>query len=414
MKAASILSRLLGGLWFRRMKLEGPPLPQGPVLLLLNHPNALLDPMVAAALLPRTPRFVAKATLWKQPVLRPFLALFKPIPVHRAQEGGDADATAKTFAAVHEAFAKGDMVGLFPEGISHGMADLAPLKTGAARLALSFEGALSVVPAGLVYGERRLFRQGVLLRVGEAVPFADLKAKGLDPENVRAFTSRIREALSPLTLHGREAERLKLAQNLAWMLADAASPVSDLEAFRRRVQGLLPKLEAMGAEDRARLRHRVRAAHRWLRRSGLRPDQVGHPYPFQEVARWIPRAGLRLLLTPLLLPFALLFAPPVWIVDRAVRALAREVDMVATTGLLAGLALLLAWTGGLAWLLHHEGIAGWLAPLAWVPAFLGLRLLERLKEDLQAVRGFRARRAHAAPRLLEAKRMLLEAFPELG
>ncbi|MBS1767030.1 MAG: 1-acyl-sn-glycerol-3-phosphate acyltransferase [Acidobacteria bacterium] len=414
MKAAKALSRMLGAIWFRRMRVEGPPLPDGPVLLLLNHPNALLDPMVAAALLPRTPRFVAKATLWKQPVLRPFLAFFNPIPVHRAQEGGDADATAKTFAAVHKAFAKGDIVGLFPEGISHGMPDLAPLKTGAARLALSYGGELSVVPAGLVYGERRLFRQGVLLRLGEAVPFEDLKSHGLEPDKVRAFTARIREALKPLTLHGGEAERLKLAQNLAWMLADASTAVSDLDAFRRRVQELLPKLEAMTPEDRRRLRRRVRAAQRWLRQNGLRPDQVGHPYPFQEIAAWIPRAGLRLLLAPLLLPFALLFAPPVWIVDRAVRALAREVDMVATTGILAGLALILAWTAGLGWLLHHEGLAWWLAPLSWIPAFLGLRLFERLKEDVQAVRGFRARRAKAAPRLLQAKRMLLEAFPELG
>lgn len=414
MSAAKGLSRILGAIWFRRMAVEGPPLPEGPVLLLLNHPNALLDPMVAAALLPRTPRFVAKATLWKQPVLRPFIAAFRPIPVHRAQEGGGAEATAKTFATVNEAFAHGDIVGLFPEGISHGMADLAPLKTGAARLALSFDGPLSVVPAGLVYGERRLFRQGVLLRLGEAIPFADLKPQGLEPEAVRALTGRIREALQPLTLHGREAERLKLARNLAWMLAEEPSAVSDLEAYRRRVQALLPQLEAMGPETRARLRHRVRAAQRWLRASGLRPDQVGHPYPFQEVARWVPRVAWRLLLAPLLLPFTLLFAPPVWIVDRAVRALAQEVDMVATTGILAGLALLFAWTAGLAWLLHDEGWAWWLAPLAWVPAFLGLRLLERLKEDLQAVRGFRARRSKAAPRLLDAKRMLLEAFPDLG
>ncbi|HTL97531.1 MAG TPA: hypothetical protein VL181_01880, partial [Holophagaceae bacterium] len=316
--------------------------------------------------------------------------------------------------AVHEALAQGDIVGLFPEGISHGMPDLAPLKTGAARLALSCPGPLSVVPAGLVYGERRLFRQGVLLRVGEPILFADLKPQGLEPETVRALTARVRDRLKPLTLHGAEAERLKLAQNLAWLLAEEPSAVSDLEAFRRRVQSLEPKLEAMSREDRARLRHRVRAAQRWLRQSGLRPDQVGHPYPFQEVAAWIPRAALRLVLAPLLLPFALLFAPPVWIVDRAVRALADEIDMVATTGLLAGLALILAWTGGLAWCLHHGGWPWWAAPLAWIPAFLGLRLFERLKEDAQAVRGFRARRAQAAPRLLDAKRMLLEAFPELG
>ena len=414
MSAAKALSRFLGAIWFRRMRAEGPPLPEGPALLVMNHTNALLDPMVAVALLPRTPRFMAKATLWKQPVLRPFLALFNPIPVHRAHEGGDAAATARTFAAVHEAFAGGDIVGLFPEGISHGMSDLAPLKTGAARLALSYEGRLSLVPAGLVYGERRLFRQGVLLRLGGAVAFEDLKAGGLEADNVRALTARIRDALLPLTLHGPEAERLHLAQTLAWLLAEEPSAVSDLEAFRRRVRELLPRLEAMEPRGLARLRRRVRAAQRWLRRHGLRPDQVGHPYPFQEVAAWIPRVALRLALAPLLLPFALLFAPPVWIVERAVSVLSRESDMVATTGLLAGLALLLLWTAGLGWLLHHAGQPWWLAPLAWIPAFLGLRLFERLKEDLQAVRGYRARRAKAAPRLLEARRMLLEAFPDLG
>lgn len=414
MTAARTLSRLLGALWFRRMRVEGPSLPAGPVLLLLNHPNALLDPMVAAALLPRTPRFVAKATLWKQPVLRPFLALFRPIPVHRAQEGGDAEATARTFAAVHEALTHGDMVGLFPEGISHGLADLAPLKTGAARLALACPGPVSVVPAGLVYGERRLFRRGVLLRLGEPIPFEDLRPGGLEPDNVRAFTARIRGALKPLTLHGAEAERLKLAKHLAWLLAEAPSAAADLEALRARIQALLPRLEAMDEAELRRLRRRVRAAQRWLRQSGLRPDQVGHPYPLSEVAAWVPRAALRLLLAPLLLPCLLLFAPPVWIVARAVRALAREVDMVATTAILAGLLFLLAWTGLGAWLLHHEGWPWWLAPLAWLPAYAGLRLAERLREDLQAVRGFLARRAQAAPRLLEARRMLLEAFPELG
>ncbi|HZU53006.1 MAG TPA: hypothetical protein VFF77_03865, partial [Holophagaceae bacterium] len=33
MSAAASLSRLLGALWFRRMRLEGPPLPEGPIAL---------------------------------------------------------------------------------------------------------------------------------------------------------------------------------------------------------------------------------------------------------------------------------------------------------------------------------------------------------------------------------------------
>jgi hypothetical protein len=46
-------------------------------------------------------------------------------------------------------------------------------------------------------------------------------------------------------------------------------------------------------------------------------------------------------------------------------------------------------------------------------AFLSLPLGERLTEDFQAVRGFLHRRDAAVPYLLEARRQLLEAFPEL-
>jgi hypothetical protein len=47
-------------------------------------------------------------------------------------------------------------------------------------------------------------------------------------------------------------------------------------------------------------------------------------------------------------------------------------------------------------------------------AGLGLPILERAAEDLQAIRGFLRRRDPAVPELLEARKQLLEAFPELG
>ena len=45
---------------------------------------------------------------------------------------------------------------------------------------------------------------------------------------------------------------------------------------------------------------------------------------------------------------------------------------------------------------------------------LGLPVLERAAEDLQAIRGFLRRRDPAVPELLDARRRLLEVFPELG
>lgn len=422
-RALTLFSRSLGRIWFRTLRREGPQPPPGPVLLLLNHPNGLLDPLTVCAVLEPPPRFLAKSTLWKLLPLRPFLPLFNPIPVYRAQdgEGGDAAsraaANARTFAAAHAALAAGQTVGLFPEGVSHGNADLSPIKTGAARIALSSPVPPAIVPAGLVYGDRRLFRHGALLRLGEPIAWEDLRGRGADPEAVQVLTGRIREALYPLTLHDPEAERLRLAQDLAWLLAEAPGSRADLDQLRNRVQSLRARLAKMDEEELGRLRHRVRAAQRWLRARGLRPDQVGHPYPFEEVARWVPRAALRLSLLPLLLPFGLLFWPPYRLVGWAAKRFTDELDQTATYKLLGAVVFFPLWMA-LLMLLGHRFVhwsTGFVAvPLAALLAFLCLPLLERLEEDWQAIRGFRHRRAPAVKQLLEAREQLLKAFPGLG
>jgi glycerol-3-phosphate O-acyltransferase/dihydroxyacetone phosphate acyltransferase len=414
-------SRATSRLWFHRWESHGPDLPEGPVLVVLNHPNGLLDPLVPAALLNRPPRFVAKAGLWNLLPLRPFLALFDAIPVQRVQdlpEGADEAqrkaAVAATFASVHAAFEKGQVVGIFPEGISHGGHDLAPLKTGAARMVLSAAIRPALVPMGLVYSDRQLFRHGVLLRVGEPIPTSDLI--GTEPEAVLTLTARIREALYPLTLHDVEAETLALAKDLAWLLAEGPQAKADLQAFHARVQTLRRWMAALPEQERLRIRSEVDEAKRWLQTKGLRPDQVGHPYPFTDTLTWIPKAVARLALAALCLPFGILFWPAYRVVGWLADRLTNEVDVTATYKLLGGMLFLPLWALGLAWLLLgtlHLGSWLWL-PLGAVLGWLSLPLTERLAEDLQAIRGWLARKDPAVPALLEARDRLLKSVPGLS
>lgn len=415
--AASRVARLLGRTWFRALRREGPPLPPGPCLILLNHPNGLLDPLAAAALLDRRAGWLAKATLWKIAPLRPFLAAFRAIPVTRPKDGGATpESIQQCFRKVHEVLAAGGSVAMFPEGVSHSGADLAPLKTGAARMVLSSPVPVALVPAGLVYGDRATFRHSVLLRLGEPVTWADLAPMGADPEAVAELTARIRVALKPLTLHEAEARVLALAQEVAWLLTEAPGSRVDLEALRRRVRALLPRLSAWPESNLAVLEARVHGAQAWLRAKGLRPDQVGHPYPGAEIRHWLPGAALRLGLAALLFLPALLFWPPYRLVDWVAGRFTDEGDQAATLKLLAGLLLHPLWAvllGGLA-ASRWGWPAGLVPPLALLAVLLGLPALERAGEDLQAIRGFRRRRDPAVPELLEARRQLLEAFPELG
>ncbi len=314
-------ARFLGRIWFRALRREGPALPPGPCLILLNHPNGLLDPLAAAALLDRRAGWLAKATLWKIAPLRPFLSAFRAIPVTRPKDGGATrDSILQSFHKVHEVLAQGGSVAMFPEGVSHTAADLQPLKTGAARMALSCPMPLSVIPAGLVYGDRARFRHSVLLRLGEPVPFGDLAEHGLDHTTVAELTARIRAAILPLTLHGSDERHLALAQDVAWLLAEAPGTRVDLEALRARVRALVPHLASLPPEAFAELEARVHATQAWLRAKGLRPDQVGHPYPAAEIGRWLPGACFRLVFAAVLLPPSLLFWPPYrlagWIAGR--------------------------------------------------------------------------------------------------
>lgn len=445
--SAGPFARALGRLWFRKLQVTGPPLPPGAVLLVLNHPNGLLDPLVPSALLDPPPRFLAKATLWNLLPLRPFLALFNPIPVRRGQDDGAPSATerseereprtkcpgqsggspsldaatrarslAQTFEAVHEGFGLGQRVAIFPEGISHGEADLAPLRTGAARMALSSPTPVALVPAGLVYGRREFFRHSVLLRLGDPIEFRDLQERGTDPEAVRELTARIRDRLLPLTLHAEAEDLLALAQDTAWLLAEGPRAKADLEAHRRRVRTLLDRLRTWPEAAQANLRVEVARARTWLRAQGLRPDQVGHPYPWEEVARWLPKATIRHLVALPLLPLVLLYWPPYVLVGRLADRFTDELDQAATFKLLGGFLIYPIWLlllGFLAW--HRFGTPGLLASgLSVLAALGGLPLLERLREDWQAIRGFLHRQNPHTKVMLEAKARLLAAFPDLG
>ena len=259
-----------------------------------------------------------------------------------------------------------------------------------------------------------LFRHNALLRLGAPIPHGDLP--GPDPESVQVLTSRLREALLPLTLHGAEAERLRLAQDLAWLLSEAPEATADLEALRARVRTLDAFLAGESEAARAELRREVDQVRAWLDRHGLRPDQVGHPYALPQVAAWLPKALLRGAAALACLPFGLLFWPAYRLVGWLTGRFSDEVDVTATVKLLAGLLLLPLWAGLLAWLTFrtlHLASPLWMG-LGLLAAWATLPLTERVAEDLQAVRGFLARRHPKVPLLLEARDRLLAACPELA
>ncbi len=210
-------------LFFRRLEVHGGEhVPdEGPVMFVVNHPNALIDPLFLLCFSSRRVSFVAKASLFRIPILGFLVRRFDSIPVHRRQEGGDPAKTRITFERARAVLRRGHAVAIFPEGTTHSDPKLKPLKTGAARIALGAAAAagedeelpLYIVPVGLYYTAKGLFRSSALMQYGVPleVPLVALGPDGEPPrESVSELTGRLGGALSALTLEAEQEEALSL------------------------------------------------------------------------------------------------------------------------------------------------------------------------------------------------------------
>ncbi|XVU24370.1 lysophospholipid acyltransferase family protein [Actinoplanes sp. CA-054009] len=122
--------------WTKRTWIDMEKIPRtGGVILVPNHVSHF-DPLVVAHYIygtGRWPQFLGKASLWRVPVMGPFLRKVKQIPVER----GSVEAV-KSLDVLVDALNQGGVVVIYPEGTTTRDPDLWPMrgKTGAARLAL--------------------------------------------------------------------------------------------------------------------------------------------------------------------------------------------------------------------------------------------------------------------------------------
>jgi glycerol-3-phosphate O-acyltransferase/dihydroxyacetone phosphate acyltransferase len=202
--AMARLARLLIRVFFRSIELEGPEnLPDaGPVVLVADHRNGLVDALLLMATLGRYPRFLGKSTLFAILPLWPFLKLAGVIPVYRAVDGGSADHNAAAFSMCRAILDNHDVVALFPEGISHDASSLQPIRTGAARIALeaSVDGGVEgvvVVAVGLTYDAKARFRSRALVRIGEPMDIAPWRVRYREDSHmaVRLLTAEVGQRL---------------------------------------------------------------------------------------------------------------------------------------------------------------------------------------------------------------------------
>ncbi len=95
-------------------------------------------------------RFMAKESIWRNPVAGPLMRGMKHIPV-------DRDAGAESFRVALDALRRGEVVGIFPEATISRSFEIKEFKVGAARLAQ--DAGVPLLPT-VLWGTQRLMTKG--------------------------------------------------------------------------------------------------------------------------------------------------------------------------------------------------------------------------------------------------------------
>lgn len=365
-----------------------------PLLIVANHPNAMVDPMLVATSISRRVTFTGKATLFENPFLRAFLGAVGVVPLRRAsderarrQAGGAPDPrrNEEAFRAVTGALGARRAVLIFPEGKSHDEPSIAPLKTGTARMALQARaagvGELSILPIGFVFENKSQPRTRILVEVGEPIALDDWSGAGA-ADAVDRLTGEIDRRLRAVTMNfdtaAAAAETARVSTLLAPEGAGAlGSGVSwaEIVAVTRRVDSarrVLERAVAAGGElaRRAdRLRAEVSAAEQVAAREGLDLRDAAIDTSVGSGATFVAREGA---ITTIAAPFALVGRIIHWPAVTIARTLARRwsesgADPAMQTLLVGAPLVLVTWAAIAAIVWHVSGAAIALVTLAALP-----------------------------------------------
>lgn len=426
-RAVRAFLRLCLAVFFRQVAVVGRDnVPDGPVIFAGNHPNSLIDPALIVAVARRPIHFAAKDVLFSKPWLKPFLTGLGAVPIRRRMDHGGKVDNAAAFEALTAVLGRGACMGIFPEGISHDLAQLQTLKTGALRIAFGAKREhpdmpLHVVPVGLTYVRPRAFRSRALVQFGEPieipVPAADEDAERAE---VRELTDELETRLRALTINAEDWATIRVLDGVRRLYAPPDLPLGARVEITRRFCDAYAQLRE--EEDVREAYLRTAAYLDTLEACGLRDSDVrSKSSPVRLSFRILWHALLCAVWFPLALPGTIAFAPMILSLKLLGGVVAPRRDVIGTANLLLGTlgalaivgtaATALGWTYGMVWGFALAGgltLSGWayLVLLARTGALTRVsgRVLKALVfgAQLEELRRERAELVGVIERLVEA------------
>lgn len=261
--------------------LEHVPAPGTPTIIVANHQNGLMDPLVLCTLLPHHQiHWLTRSDIFYKPVVRFFLFSFNMLPIFRRRDrlADIGERNQRIFEICVERLNLGAVIGLFPEGNHHGERSLRPLKRGVIdmlNLAQTTHANLAentvLLPVGLDYEDYGTLRRRLRYRIGAPIDWKSLRdpETGQLPANntSRAITAALKELMV-------DVQPAKLYPSLLPYVQALRTTEVGPDAWPE-VRGRIERLGQLPAEALARIEAAWAAAAAAGVGRGVRPEDLG-------------------------------------------------------------------------------------------------------------------------------------------
>lgn len=174
---------------------------EGAYIFAPNHTNALMDALVVLAMDSRAKVFVARADIFRNPLLAKIFHFLKIMPIMRIRDGyEEVKKNNETIEKAVDVLRDRVPFCIFPEGTHQAKYSSLPLSKGIFRIAMQAqqempEMPLYIVPVGIRYGNFFRFRSTARVEIGDPISVGEFMAEHSDQTPQEQMNS-LKELLS--------------------------------------------------------------------------------------------------------------------------------------------------------------------------------------------------------------------------
>ena len=241
-----------------------------PIILISNHQNALLDPLLCCITSPTQLNFLTRADVFKKPMVKKILFSLNMLPVYRPHDKVNIlESNVPTFQESLKRLEQNNIMSLFPEGTHDREQNLMPFKKGAARLICDlFESGkkdkVIIQPVGIHYINIIHSGYPCFVTYGKQCEIFSNELD-LNPENraktVLQITRKMYELLHQYVVHipmdDLYSKKLFVFRVLQWqsLFSKRKSSINEFKKLESNVDTKLELVQKFSSQELERIEH---------------------------------------------------------------------------------------------------------------------------------------------------------------